>query len=341
MTQLTEKDTALVTGGSGFLGRAIVKLLLAKGVNVNVLCRGDYPDLIDSGCKLFRGEVSDEKAVLEAAKGCTIVFHTAAKAGVCEPYSEYERINYQGTLTLLNVCHQLGIERFVYTSTPSVVIGHNGIRNGDESLPYLDVNEDTAYYPRSKTLAEKAVLTANGPKLATVAIRPHLIWGPGDNHLVPRLVRKTRLGKMKFVGDGKNIVDTTFIDNAANAHILAGEALSQNAKCAGKAYFITNGEPTPIAEITNKLIACAGCGPVSATIPFKTAYYIGAVIEWVFRTFKLKSEQPITRWMACELAQDHWFSIEAAKRDFGYEPKISIEEGLKILTEHYKNHPIK
>ena len=339
MTTLTAKDTALVTGGSGFLGRAIIKMLLAKGVKVNVLCRGNYPDLVDAGCKVIRGEVSDEAAVTEAAKDCTIVFHTAAKAGVAEPYSEYERINYQGTLTVLKVCQALGISRLVYTSTPSVAIGEEAVRGGDESLPYPE--NHTAYYPKTKTMAEKAVLVANGPKLSTVSLRPHLMWGPGDNHLVPRLVRKARAGKMKFVGDGKNIVDTTFIDNAAEAHILAAEALSADAACAGKAYFITNGEPTPIAEITNKLIACAGCAPVTATIPFKVAYKLGAVIEWIYRTFKIKSEQPITPWMACELAHDHWFKIDAAERDFGYKPRISIEQGLKILAEYYKTHPIK
>ncbi len=339
MTELGSNNTALVTGGSGFLGRAIVKMLLNKGVKVHILSRGKYPDLEEAGCKVFQGEISDEKAVEEAAKGCDIVFHTAAKAGVAEPYSEYERINYRGTLVVIETCKKLGITKLVYTSTPSVAIGSKGILNGDESLPYPP--NHTAYYPKTKTMAEQAVLIANGPKLSTVALRPHLMWGPGDNHLVPRLVRKTRAGKMKFVGDGKNIVDTTFIDNAAEAHILAAEHLAPDAACAGKAYFITNGEPTPISEITNKLIATAGCGPVTATIPFKLAYGIGVIIEWIYRTFQIKSEQPITPWMACELAHDHSFSIEAAKRDFGYVPRISIEEGLKILAEHYKEHPIK
>lgn len=339
MTELTSKNTALVTGGSGFLGRAIVKKLLEKGVNVHILSRGNYPDLEEAGCKVFRGEVSDEKAVLEAATGCDIVFHTAAKAGVEEPYSEYERINYRGTLAVIEVCKKLNINKLVYTSTPSVAIGEKGISGGDESLPYPDNHE--AYYPKTKTMAEQAVLVANGPKLSTVALRPHLMWGPGDNHLVPRLVKRARAGKMKFVGTGRNLVDTTFIDNAADAHILAAEKLAPEAACAGKAYFITNGEPTPIQDITNKLIATCGCQPVTATIPFKLAYYIGMAIEWTYRTFKLKGEPAITPWMACELAHNHWFNIDAAKRDLGYTPKISIEEGLKILEEHYKKNPIK
>lgn len=338
MTALTSQNTALVTGGSGFLGRAIVKMLLDKGVKVHILSRGSYPDLEEIGCKVFKGEVSDEKKVIEAATGCDIIFHTAAKAGVAEPYSEYERINYRGTLAVIEACKKLGINKLVYTSTPSVAIGEEGINGGDESLPYPTNHK--AYYPKTKTMAEQAVLAANGPNLSTVALRPHLMWGPGDNHLVPRLVKRARAGKMKFVGTGRNVVDTTFIDNAAEAHILAAEHLAPEAACAGKAYFITNGEPMAIQDITNKLIATCGCEPITATIPFKLAYRIGAVVEWVYRTFQIKSEQPITPWMACELAHDHWFNISAAKRDFGYEPKIKIEEGLKILAEHYKKHPI-
>lgn len=338
MSELNSSNTALVTGGSGFLGRAIVKQLLAKGVKVHILSRGNYPDLEKAGCKVFRGEISDEKSITEAAEGCDLIFHTAAKAGVEEPYSEYERINYRGTLAVIEACKKLGIKKLIYTSTPSVVVGMAGIKNGNESLAYP---EHTAYYPKTKTMAEQAVLVANGSDLLTVALRPHLMWGPGDTNLVPRLVKRARAGKMKFVGDGKNIVDTTFIDNAAEAHILAAEHLEEGAACAGKAYFITNGEPTPISEITNKLIGAAGCGPVTATIPFQLAYYVGAAIEWAYKTFQIKGEQPITPWMACELAHDHWFNIEAAKRDFGYTPKVSIEEGLKILAEHYKEHPIK
>jgi nucleoside-diphosphate-sugar epimerase len=324
----------LVTGGSGFLGRAIVKLLLEANIRVNILCRKNYQDLESLGCEVFKGEISDKALLINASKGCDTVFHTAAKAGVEEPYSEYVRINYEGTLAVIEACKANQVQRLVYTSSPSVVFSDGDIEGGDESIPYPAKHE--AYYPKTKCMAEQAVLMANGDTLQTTALRPHLIWGPGDNHLVPRLVSKAKAGKMKFVGDGKNIVDTTYVDNAAKAHILAAQGLIKDGKPAGNAYFITNGEPMAISKITNKLIGAAGCPPVTATIPLGVAKILGFVFEKLYKTLKLKGEPPITRWVAGELATAHWFKLERAKNDFGYVPEISIEEGLKRLAEHFK-----
>jgi nucleoside-diphosphate-sugar epimerase len=325
---------ALVTGGSGFLGRAIVKLLLELNVEVNILCRKNYQDLEKMGCQVFKGEISDKNLLIKATESCDTVFHTAAKAGIEEPYSEYFRINYEGTLAVIEACKANKVQRLVYTSSPSVIFSDGDIEGADESIPYPPKHE--AYYPKTKCMAEQAALMANGETLQTTALRPHLIWGPGDNHLVPRLVSKAKAGKMKFVGNGKNVVDTTYVDNAAKAHILAALGLIKDGKPAGNAYFITNGEPMPISEITNKLIATAGCDPVTATIPLGVAKALGFVFEKLYKTFKLKGEPPITRWVAGELSTAHWFNIEKAKNDFSYVPEVSIEEGLKRLTEYYK-----
>lgn len=333
--KLLAGQLALVTGGSGFLGRAIVKMLLARSVKVRVLCRGSYPDLTTAGCEVIRGEVSDPAVVFQAVKGCDLVFHTAAKAGIEEPYSEYERINYQGTLNILNACRQHKVGRLIYTSSPSVVFSHGDVSGGDESLPYPDDHQ--AYYPKTKCMAEREVLKANSTELATVALRPHLIWGPGDNHLAPRLVSKARAGRLKFVGDGKNLVDTVYIDNAAEAHILAAEHLAAGSPVAGKAYFITNGDPRPISEITNLIIGAAGLPPVTATISPKIAWLVGLICEKVFKIFHIKGEPPITRWVAGELSTAHWFKIDAARRDFGFEPKISIEQGIANLRQYYQS----
>lgn len=324
-------STALVTGGSGFLGGAIVKMLLEREVNVRVLCRGDYPHLTKAGCKVFQGEISDSRLVSNAVAGCDLVFHTAAKAGIEEPYSEYERINYQGTLNIIRACQEHKVGRLIYTSSPSVVFTHGDLCGADESLPYPDHYD--AYYPKTKSMAEQAVLIANSPQLAVVALRPHLIWGPGDNHLGPRLVSRARAGRLKFVGDGKNIVDTVYIDNAAEAHILAAEKLTPGSAPAGRAYFITNGEPMPIADITNLIIGAAGIPPVTATISPKVAWFIGLICEKAFKWLKLKGEPPITRWVAGELSTSHWFKIDAARRDLGYEPRVSIAEGIRRLRE--------
>lgn len=332
---LLKDQQALVTGGSGFLGGAIVKRLLEKGLRVRVLCRGNYPELTKAGCEVFQGEISDASLVSNAVKGCDIVFHVAAKAGIEEPYSEYERINYHGTMKVLDACNEHGVKRLVYTSSPSVCFAHGDVEGADESLPYPEHHD--AYYPATKCMAEKAVLIANGEKIATVALRPHLIWGPGDNQLTPRLVGKARAGKLKFVGDGRNKVDTVYIDNAADAHILAAERLFINSKVSGKAYFITNGDPRPISEITNLIIGAAGVPPVTATISPKVAWLVGLVCEVVYKTFKLKGEPPITRWVAGELSTAHWFNIDAARKDLSYSPEVSIEEGIERLKAWYKD----
>ena len=331
--ELSAGQVALVTGGSGFLGRAIVKQLLAKGLKVRILCRKDYPDLTEAGCTIFQGEVSDAELVNKAVEGCDLVFHTAAKAGVEEPYSEYERINYQGTLNVLKACQKHKVSRLIYTSSPSVVFSHGNVEGLNESMPYPDHYD--AYYPQTKSMAEKKVLRSNSDKLATVALRPHLIWGPGDTNLGPRLVSRARAGRLKFVGDGKNKVDTVYIDNAADAHILAAERLFVGSKIAGKAYFITNSDPRPISEITNLIIGAAGCAPVTATISPKIAWFIGLCCEFIYKTFRIKGEPPITRWVAGELSTAHWFDISAARRDLGYEPRVSIAEGIKRLREYY------
>ncbi|GAB4272920.1 MAG: NAD-dependent epimerase/dehydratase family protein [Candidatus Rifleibacteriota bacterium] len=330
---LEKGQTALVTGGSGFLGRAIVKLLLAKELNVRILCRKNYPDLEQLGCRIFKGEISDENLVNRAVKGCDIVFHTAAKAGVEEPYSEYVRINIDGTNNIIQACLNNNVTRLVYTSSPSVVFSHGDIEGADESLPYPE--HYLAYYPETKAKAEREVLQNNSDRLATVSLRPHLIWGPGDNHLAPRLIAKAKAGKLRFVGDGSNLIDTVYIDNAADAHILAAERLWPGSSIAGKAYFITNGEPKPLKEIVNGILAAAGVKPVTATISPKLAWFIGLICEFLWKTFRFSGEPPITRWVASELSTAHWFNIDAAKIDLDYKPAVDIETGMKRLKEFY------
>ena len=332
--------TTLVTGGSGFLGKAIVKKLLAQNVNVRVLCRGKYPELEKMGVEIFRGEISDKKIVQNAVKGCDVVFHTAAKAGVAEPYSEYERINFDGTRQIVTACKIHDVKRLVYTSSPSVVFAHGDIEGATEKdLPYPKSHD--AYYPRTKMMAEQYVLANCDENFKAVALRPHLIWGPGDNHLAPRLISKAKAGKLKFVGDGKNMVDTVYIDNAADAHLLAACKLAAHSEISGKAYFITNGDPRPISEITNLIIGAAGVKPVTATISPKIAWAIGAICEFIYKTFRLKGEPPITRWVAGELSTAHYFDISAAKNDLGYTPKVSIEEGINKLKLFFQENPDK
>ena len=321
----------LVTGGGGFLGRSIVDRLIARGDSVRSIQRSETPELAALGVECLRGDIAESTVVERAAADCDAVFHVAAKAGVWGRYEEFHRANVLGTENILKACRSQGISKLVYTSSPSVVFSGQDENGIDESAPYPTCF--LTYYPQTKAIAERAVLAANDAKLSTVALRPHLIWGPGDNHLFPRLVRRAHEGKLRRVGDGKNLVDTTYIDNAADAHLLAESRLSPNSPVAGKAYFISNGEPMPIWDLINQLLACANEPPISRQISARSAYLIGGLLEFVYTVTGRRDEPPMTRFVARQLSTAHWFKLDAARNDFGYVPKVTISEGLQRLTE--------
>lgn len=324
---------ALVTGGGGFLGSAIVRKLRARGDEAVSFSRGHYPELAALGVEQRRGDLGDLDALTRAAAGCDVVFHVAAKAGISGSFEEYHRANVAGTHNVIAACRANAIGRLVYTGSPSVVFDGSDVEGGDESLPYPDHFE--AHYPHTKALAEQAVLAANAPELATVSLRPHLIWGPDDNHLVPRIVAKARAGRLRRLGNRPCLVDTVYVENAAQAHLDAADRLTYGAACAGKAYFISNGEPIPLWEMVNRILAAASLPPVTRSIPPGLAYAIGALCESAWQALRLAGEPPMTRFVARELATAHWFDISAARRDLGYTPRISIEEGLARLKEWF------
>ncbi|HBG07268.1 MAG: 3-beta hydroxysteroid dehydrogenase [Geobacteraceae bacterium GWC2_58_44] len=324
---------ALVTGGGGFLGSAIVRQLRARGDEAVSFSRGDYPELTALGVEQRRGDLTDLNALVEAARGCDIVFHVAAKAGVWGSFQEYHAANVAGTENVIAACRNHSINRLVYTGSPSVVFDGSDVEGGDESLPYPAHFE--AHYPHTKALAEQAVLAANSPSLATVSLRPHLIWGPGDNHLVPRIVAKARSGRLRRIGRRPCLVDTVYVDNAAEAHLNAADRLTPGAPPAGKAYFISNGEPLPLWEMVNGILAAAGLPPVTRCVSPALAYAAGTVCEAAWKALRLSGEPPMTRFVARELATAHWFDISAARRDLGYRPGISTEEGLRRLQQWF------
>mgnify|MGYP000886970473 FL=1 len=321
----------LVTGGGGFLGQALCRGLVERGHEVLSFNRSHYPALAALGVGQIRGDLADAEAVRHAVAGVGAVFHNAAKAGAWGSYDSYHKANVVGTDNVLAACRANGVGRLVYTSTPSVThrATHPVEGLGADEVPY---GEDfQAPYAATKAIAEQRVLAANDAQLVTVALRPRLIWGPGDQQLVPRLAARARAGRLRFVGDGTNLVDTTYIDNAALAHFLAFDHLAPGAACAGKAYFISNGEPLPMRELLNKLLAASGAPRVEKSISFKTAYRIGAVAERLWPLLRLKGEPPMTRFLAEQLCTPHWYSMEPARRDFGYVPQVSIDEGLTRL----------
>lgn len=329
---------ALVTGGGGFLGKAICRQLKARGDEVRSYSRGEYPELADEGIEHFRGDLTDREALKKAAQGCEVVFHVAAKAGAWGPYEEYYQANYVGTEKVIEVCRELGIKKLVYTSSPSVVFQPKGHLEGvDESVPYADSYQ--THYPKTKGMAEKLVVASNGDDLQTVSLRPHLIWGPEDNHLVPRILRKGAGGQLRIIGHEKNLVDTVYIDNAAEAHLLAADALGEGSQVAGKVYFISNDDPIDVWEMVNNILEAGNIPPVTRRVPFWPAYLVGVIFEVIYTIFRIKSEPRMTRFIVFHLASSHWFDISAAKNDLGYEPKVSMEEGLKRLTEYLKDDP--
>ena len=327
----------LVTGGGGFLGGAILKQLAQAYPDAerHTLQRSNHPELAAQGVVQHLGALSDEAVVDKAVAGAEMVFHVAAKAGVWGSYESYHAPNVTGTENVLKACQKHGVKKLVYTSTPSVVHSGSSIEGADESIPYA--THFSTHYPKTKAIAEKMVLAANSNTLSTVALRPHLIWGPGDNHLVPRIIDRARRGRLRIVGDGKNLVDGVYIDNAARAHLNAADKLSPNAACAGKAYFITQGEPIETKTLINGIVQAGGLPPVEKTISFKAAYRVGAVLEFVFRLFGIKKEPPMTRFVAEQLSTAHWYRIDAAKADLGYTPKISTSEGLQRLQASFDN----
>ncbi|MBW8182354.1 2-alkyl-3-oxoalkanoate reductase [Shewanella nanhaiensis] len=334
LTKLKAKvEHAFVTGAGGFLGKAICKRLLAAGIQVTGFARGDYPELSTMGVKMVKGDIADQTSVIEAMRGCDLVFHVASKAGVWGSKLSYFSPNVAGAANIIQGCKQLGIANLVYTSTPSVTFAGEDEVGIDETAPYADTFLN--YYGESKAVAEKMMIDANSEELKTVSLRPHLIWGPEDPHLVPRVISRARAGRLKLVGREDKLVDTIYVDNAAYAHILAAINLSEpDPKVAGRAYYLSNDEPITMADMLNNILACVDMPKVTQRVPASLAYGVGVILE-AFYSLMNKQEEPVmTRFVARQLSTSHYFNISAAKTDFGYSAIVSIDQGMVKLREY-------
>jgi 2-alkyl-3-oxoalkanoate reductase len=320
---------ALVTGGGGFLGRAIIEQLLARGDQVRSFSRASYPDLPARGVELVQGDIADSGAVFRAVEGCEVVFHVAAKAGLWGPAKDFFNANVTGTDNVVRACEKRGITRLVYTSSPSVVFNGRDMEGVDETVPYA--RKYHAHYPRTKALAERRLLAANSGRLATVALRPHLLWGPHDTQLTKSVLARGRAGTLVRIGKRDPLVDFTYVENAASAHLLAADKLRPGASISGRAFFISQDEPVPLWSFIDRLLEAGSLGPVRRVISPRLAYAAATLLEFVYGVLPLKGEPRLTRFLAKELCTAHWFRIEAAKRELGYAPIVSIEEGLRRL----------
>jgi nucleoside-diphosphate-sugar epimerase len=332
---MAHQRTLLVTGGGGFLGSAIVRMLVDNGERVRSYSRSIYPQLSKIGVEQIQGDLADVNQLIRACQDVEAVFHVAAKPGVWGSYPSFHQPNVVGTRHVISACKQCGVQRLVYTSSPSVVFDNQDMQGVDESIPYPDKFQ--AHYPRSKAIAEQLVIEAAANGLPVIALRPHLIWGPRDNHLTPRIL--ARASRLRRIGDGTNLVDTIYIDNAAHAHVLAETRLKQNPELSGRVYFISQDEPISLWSMIDHILAADGKPPVTKSISPSMAYLAGALCEGIYKIFRIKREPPMTRFVAKELATSHWFCIEAAKRDLDYRPLVSTEEGLQRLTAWLAQQP--
>jgi nucleoside-diphosphate-sugar epimerase len=327
-------SNALVTGGGGFLGRYIVEGLLARGVSVRILARGEYPELAKLGVDCRRGNLGNAKDVLDACDGVATVFHVAALAGLWGS-KDYYSVNITGTQNIIEACRKLSIPRLIFTSSPSVVFGMESIEHADETLPYP--KRYYASYPESKAISEQAVLAANGKDgVATCALRPHLIWGPRDNHIIPMITQRARDGQLVQIGDGTNKVDLTYVTNAADAHLQAADKLSLDSPVAGQAYFISDPEPVNLWQWIGAFLERAELPAVKKQISYSTAYRLGAMLEPIHRLLPFLGEPRVTRFSASQFATHHYFDWSKATRDFGFQPAVDNETGLDRTFEWLK-----
>lgn len=336
---------AVITGGAGFLGKTILRQCRARGWAVRAVGRKMHAKLVENGTEFFALDVSLKKnlpALTEIVAGADVVFHTAAKAGYWGSRREFERINVAGTENVVAACRAAGTRNLVYTSTPSVVFNGESISGGNESMPYCP--SALSLYATTKATAEKFVRAAHAPDaLRTVSLRPHLMWGVGDPHILPRIIDRASQMRLRIVGDGKNRIDLTHVENAAHAHMLAAEALLGDAGTlcgapagTGKAYFVSDGAPVVLWTWVNDFLRGLGIAPVERSISFKSAYHVGAFLEFFWKIFGVAGEPPITRFVAIELSHDHWFDISAIRRDLNYAPIVPAETAFNSLLKSFR-----
>lgn len=311
------------------MGQHVVRLLRERGDEVTVLGRNVYPEVEAMGARSLRADICDGPSMQAHFQGMDEVYHVAALADIWGEWKSFYEINVTGTENVIEACRHHRVPKLIYTSSPSVVFDGNSQRGVNEDVPYPSTF--LAHYPHTKKLAEQRVLAANDEFLHTVSLRPHLIWGPGDRHLIPRVIVRARLGQLAQVGDGENEVDIIYVENAARAHLQAAAALGPQGSSNGRAYFLGQEKPVKLWEFIAEVLDRAQVPQVKRKLPFSVAYGLGAAMEVAYRTLGRTQEPRMTRFLACQLAKDHFYDISRARRDFGYQATVSVSEGLDRL----------
>jgi nucleoside-diphosphate-sugar epimerase len=322
----------LVTGAGSLLMGQVAATLVARGDDVVCLQRRPLQLQGVPTSSTVQGDVRDAAAVLTAARGCDAIVHGAARVGVVGTWDDFRSVNVDGTANVLHAAQALGIHRVVHVSTPSVA--HEGDSLVGLGATPAVVGRSGAFYAESKAIAERAVLSAATDELGVVAIRPHLVWGPGDTQLVGRIVERARAGRLALVGSGNALIDSTYVDNAVSALVAALDAVRPGAACAGQAYVIANGEPRTVRELMEGICRAAGVPFTPRRVPLSVAKGLGAVVEAVWPHVR-DDEPPITRFVAEQLGTAHWFDPRPAQRDLGWTPHVTLDEGFERLAEHF------
>ncbi|SFN33096.1 NAD-dependent epimerase/dehydratase family protein [Dokdonella immobilis] len=315
----------LLTGATGFLGRAITTALLEQGHRVRALVRSENRELGTLGVELRIGLATEFESVCAAADGCEAIVHAAGCSDPLASIEQYHDANVRSTDCMLGACELVGVPRLLLTSCANAVIGSDDLEGVDERQPYPQ--KWPSAYGHTKALAEQRVLAANGERLATCVLRPHLLWGAGETRILPALLDLARRGKLRLFGEPDKKIDPCHIDNAAHAHALALGKLENGSALAGKAYFVGQGEPMSIETFLNALLRAGGFPPEKRRLASLTAHALATAAR-----AGADSTSPLINPYILELfSHASWFNLGAARRDFGYAPKLSTAEGMSRL----------
>lgn len=323
----------LVTGASSLLGGAVACRLQARGDDVTVFQRRPA-EVSAQGCRQLLGDVTDAAAVRQAAHGQDAVVHLAARVSVTGPWAAFEEVNVDGTANMVAGARAAGVARLVHVSSPSVA--HSGRALVGAGAEPADPVGASGHYARSKALAEQLALASDGPALAVVAVRPHLVWGPGDTQMVGRIVQRARAGRLALVGDGAALIDSTYVDDAAAALVAA---LDRAPQAHGQALVVTGGQPRPVAEVLARICRAAGAPPPTRRVPLGVARIAGAAVEAVWAFSRRSDEPPMTRFLAEQLATAHWFDQRLTRALLGWAPEVGLDEGFARLRAWYAADP--
>ncbi len=328
----------LVTGGGGFIGSALVRELVREGYKVSTFSRNLYPWHKELGIRLFQGDLTNPEDIEPACRGIDVVFHVAAKAAAWGPYSDFENVNASGTRNVISSCKINKVRKLIFTSSASVIFSGTDLKNADESVAYPQ--KPLSAYTATKAIAEQLILEANSEDLKTIALRPHVVWGPGDNRIISGILNRARSGKLRRIGKEEFLTDTTYIENYVDAMLLSMKVMDKNPDICGKPYFITNGEPVKIWEFINSILVSAGLSPVKKVVPKPLAKILAILLEKIYLLLAPDAEPPLTNFIVSELCSHHWFNITGAKEKLGYSPRFSHEEGMKLLKLYMSENAI-